>query len=356
MLIIGCDFHSRFQQVAYFDPSTKQSGRARLDHGSGEAERFYAALPEPARVGIEATGRAVWFERLLNRYGHELWVGDAARIRASEVRKQKTDRRDAELLLKLLREDRFPRIWLPSAEERDRRQLVLHRHRLVRLRATVKNQLQSLAMNEGMQRGKRLWSQTGREQLRQLPLPTWASRRRGDLLTVLRQLDQCIVPLDEAVATMADQDAVMRRLTTHPGVGPVVAAAFVLTLGDVHRFARSKQVVSYLGLAPSEHSSAGHQRLGHISRQGNRLTRSLLVEAAHIAARSDPDWKRQYVRLAMKKSRSVAAVAIARKLATRLWWMWKLGPDAPPLVGAPVVESGSHAEQPVTDPGAATTP
>ncbi len=343
MLIIGCDFHSRFQQVAYLDPSTGHRGNVRLEHGTGDAERFYAALPAGTRVGIEATGRVAWFERLLSRLGHELWVGDAARIRASEVRQQKTDRRDAELLLRLLLEDRFPRIWVPSEAERDRRQLVLHRHRLVRLRVQVKNQLQALALNEGVQQGRQLWSQSGREQLRQLRLTGWSARRRDDLLRLLEQVEAAILPLDEALRQQAGQDVVMSRLMTHPGVGPVVAASFALTLGDVHRFATSKQLVSYLGLAPREHSSAGRQKLGHISKQGNSLLRSLLVEAAHLAARSDPAWKRQYVRLAMKKSRSVAVVAIARKLAVRLWWMWKLGLDYPQIL-RPMPESGSHAE------------
>jgi transposase len=339
MLIIGCDFHPSFQQIAFVDQATGEVREARLTHADGEAERFYLGLNVPARVGIEATGRAAWFERLLFRLGHELWVGDAARIRAAEVRKQKTDRRDAALLLRLLREDRFPRIWVPTAEERDRRQLVLHRHGLVQLRTRVKNRLQSLAINEGMHRGGRLWSAAGREQLRQIDLLPWTGQRRNDLLEMLEEFDGRIAPLDDAVRQQAEADPAMRRLMTHPGVGPVVASAFVLTVGDPLRFRTSKQLVSYLGLAPTEYSSAGHQRLGHISKQGNSLMRSLLVEGAHVAVRFDAGWKRQYVRLAMKKSRALAITALARKLAVRLWWMWKLGLDY-----ECVVASGSHAE------------
>ncbi|HEX6880075.1 MAG TPA: IS110 family transposase [Terriglobales bacterium] len=339
MMIIGCDFHASFQQIAFLNTETGEQGGARLVHGTGEAEQFYRGLSSRARIGLEATGRAVWFERLLFRLGHELWVGDAARIRAAEVRKQKTDRRDAELLLRLLIEDRFPRIWVPSEAERDRRQLVLHRHRLVQLRTKVKNQLQAVALNEGIQRGRRLWSEAGREQLRSLDLLPWTGLRRDDLLEVLAEFDARIAPLDHAVRQQAEQDPVMRQLMTHPGVGPVAASAFVLTLGDPLRFSVSKQVVSYLGLAPSEHSSGEHRRLGRISKQGNSFLRSLLVEAAHIAVRYDPAWKRQYLRLAMKKNRQVAVVAIARKLAIRLWWMWKMGLDY-----AAMAESGSHAE------------
>ena len=108
-------------------------------------------------------------------------------------------------------------------------------------------------------------------------------------------------------------------------MGPVVGLLYVLTILDPTRFHTSRQVASYLGLIPSERSSGEQQRLGHLSKQGNAVLRGLLVEAAHIAVRCDAEWRRQYVRLAMKKNRSIAAVAIARKLAVRLWWMWKLG-------------------------------
>ena len=93
MHLIGCDFHTRFQQIAMVDSVTGEILNRRLDHGTGEAQQFYAALPAPARIGMEATGRTNWFERMLAEQGHELWVGDAAQIRAGVVRKQKIDRR-----------------------------------------------------------------------------------------------------------------------------------------------------------------------------------------------------------------------------------------------------------------------
>jgi len=129
MLIIGVDFHSRFQQIAMVDTETGELVERRLDHSNGEAEKFYAELQRPARVGMEATGYAQWFERMLAKLGHDLWVGDAAEIRAAMVRKQKTDVRDALHILDLLLANRFPRIWIPSAAERDVRQLLRHRHK-----------------------------------------------------------------------------------------------------------------------------------------------------------------------------------------------------------------------------------
>ena len=169
MFIIGGDFYTRFQQIAMADSPTGEIIERRLEHESGEARKFYGALPSCARVGMEATGHAHWFERMLAEQGHELWVGDAAQIRAGIVRKQKTDPRDAYHILKMLLENRFPRIWIPSPAERDLRQLLQHRVRLVRFRTSVMNQLHALAMGQGLCRRKKLWTTVGRRELEGLP-------------------------------------------------------------------------------------------------------------------------------------------------------------------------------------------
>jgi hypothetical protein len=137
MMIIGCDFHTRYQQIAMMDQATGELTEQRLEHESGEAQAFYRSLPKPVRVGIEATGPIQWFQSLLAELGHELWIGDSAQIRASAVRQQKTDQRDAALILDLLLTNRFPRIWVPSPAERDIRQLLWHRHKLVRMRTMI---------------------------------------------------------------------------------------------------------------------------------------------------------------------------------------------------------------------------
>jgi transposase len=342
MKIIGCDFHPSYQQIAMLDQDTGALLETALRHqDQQEVRNFYAGLQGPVRVGIEASGQSQWFERLLSELGHQVWIGDAAKIRASCERKQKTDRRDAELLLKLLVENRFPRIWVPTPEQRDARQLLLHRHKLVRIRTQVKNQLQALALNQGVQRKGKLWSAAGRMQLEAMPLLPWASRRRTELLLLHDQLEAAIGELDRAVSEQAQERPAVRRLMTHPGVGPITAMAFVLTLGPAQRFGRGKQVASYLGLIPSEHSSGeARQRLGHISKQGNPFMRGLLVEAAQSAVRHEPEMRRQYQRLAQRKCRALAKVAMARKLAVRLYWMLRADVDYAQLI------QGSHAGQP----------
>jgi transposase len=246
MKIIGCDFHPSFQQIAMVDTETGEQTERRVT--LAEAPAFYRGLAGPVRVGMEACGNTLWFERLLAELGHELWLGDAGRIRATEVRKQKTDRRDAELLLRLMLENRFPRLWIPSLAQRDLRQLLMHRHKLVGMRRQVKNQLQHLALNQGVQQKRKLWTQAGRKLLEELPLKGWTARRREELLKLLDGLDRSIGELDDAVKQAAEKDPVAQLLDGHPGVGPITALAFALTIGDIHRFAHSRQLVSYLGI------------------------------------------------------------------------------------------------------------
>ena len=251
MHIVGCDFHPGWQQVAILDTETGEIQEHKLENRSGEAEGFYKRLSAPALIGLEASGNSQWFEDLLQDLGHEVWVGDAAQIRASYVRKQKKDRRDAVHILKLLLENRFPCLWRPDAQQRDLRQLLIHRHKLVVIRVRVKNGLHHLMLNRGMQLKRKLWSQAGQRVLRELPLEGWATQRRRDLLQLLASLDEQIKTLDEAVEQAAKENPQAALLMTQPGVGPITALAFVLTLGDVRRFRRGKQVASYLGLIPS---------------------------------------------------------------------------------------------------------
>jgi transposase len=189
MLIIGCDYHPGFQQMALVDTETGECGERRLTHRK-EAEDFYDTLRErKVRVGMEASGHARWFERWLDGLQFELWIGDAAEIRTKRVRKQKTDRQDAQLLLRLMVEDRFPRIWVADAANRDLRQLLWHRHRLVQMRTRIMNQLHVVALNEGVRRKKALWRPAGRNELESLNLGTMGEATAARPARVTRPAD-----------------------------------------------------------------------------------------------------------------------------------------------------------------------
>ena len=304
MIIVGCDYHPGFQQIAFVDTDTGELQERRLQHRE-EAEKFYRDLATQGmkvRVGMEASRHARWFERLLGEL-HD-----------------------------------FPRIWVPRWENRDLRQLLWHRHRMVQARTRIMNQLQGVALNEGLRCKKRLWRESGREQLEAFRLARWASRRRKDLLELLDRLTPTIAELTRAIEQEVEKCPAAQRLQTHPGVGPLTALAFVLIIGRAERFQCGKQIASYLGLVPLEKSSGNQRRLGHITKQGSSLLRFLLVEAAQVTARSLPEWRSKYYHLTMRRGRKIAKVAMARKLSVRLYWMMRKEWDYGQLT-----KFGSHA-------------
>jgi transposase len=338
MIIIGCDFHTRMQQIAMINTETGELTERQLEHEGEQARSFYADLKEPALVGIESTGYTRWFAEMLSELGHELVVGDAAKIRATETRKQKHDRRDAEHILNLLVKGDFPRLWLPSAEERDVRVLIEHRHQLVQLRTRAMNGLQAVALNYGLRLRRRLWTKAGEQKLQKLPLREGPARRRADLLKLIVQLNAWVKELDQRIAEEVTRRPDAQLLLTHPGVGDLTALTTVLVLGPVERFPGTGQVTSYVGMIPEEESSARRQRFGHLTKQGNRLLRFLLVEAAQTACRYDAGLQRTYRRLVFRKGMAIAKVAVARKLLIRLYIMLRDKIDY-----AEFCRRGSHA-------------
>jgi transposase len=321
MILVGCDLHSRKQQVAALDTDTGEVLEQELAHTGDAVEQFYRALPRPVTVGIETTGYTLWFHTLMQQLGHTLRIGEAAKIRAMVVRKTKTDRRDARHLLGLLKDDRFPSVWIPDPATRDLRALVTHRARLVRMRTMVKNGLQAIALNARVALGPSLWTQRGLAQLQALPLPIHTAWRRAESLELLTWLTTRINGLDARIEEAAAANPGARLLLTHPGVGPLTALSTVLVLGPVTRFPSSKHVVSYVGLAPAVDASADKYRLGKITKQGNALLRWVLGQAAPLAARMDAELKRRYFAILRRRGRPKAKVALARMLLVRLYIM-----------------------------------
>jgi transposase len=288
MQIIGCDLHARQQTVAMLDTITGEVVEKTLLHEGSNVREFYSTLSGPVRVGIEATGSMQWFVNLMEELGIKCQVGHPAKIRAAEPRKQKHDRRDADLILKLLVENRFPSIGLPSKELLDLRALLLHRHQWVRMRTRIQNALQAIALAHGLRRGPSLWSQAGQCTMASLPLAPHTAHRRSELQAMYVKFEAEIEKLNQRVAEQACERPGARLLLTHSGVGPVTALATEVFLGDPTRFADSKALASYVGIIPSEYSSGGRQRLGGLSKQGNPLLRFLWCEAAAHAVRPGP--------------------------------------------------------------------
>src|SRR6058998_1179785 len=224
MQIIGCDLHTRQQTLAMLDTTTGEVVEKVLVHEASNVRNFYSTLSGPVRVGIEATGSMQWFLNLMEELGIECQVGHPAKIRAAEPRKQKHDRRDADLILKLLVENRFPSIWLPSQELRDLRALLLHRHQWVRMRTRVQNALHAIAMAHGVRRGHTPWNREGQALLASLPLAPHTAHRRSELQALYQHLDAHVDRLGERVKHVADERPRATLLMTHAG-GAVTALA-----------------------------------------------------------------------------------------------------------------------------------
>jgi len=321
MRIIGCDLHARQQTLAMLETATGEVVKTTLKHEGNSVWEFYSSLPRPVRVGIEATGSMQWFVNLMEELGIDCLVGHPAEIRAAEPRKQKHDRRDADLLLSLLVEERFPAIWLPTKELLDLRALLRHRHQWVGLRVKIQNALQAIALANGLRRGSSLWTQAGQQAIASLPLSPHAAYRRNELQAMYVKFETEIEKLNQRVEQQARERLGARLLMTHPGVGPITALATEVFLGDPSRFAGSKELASYAGMIPGEYSSGKRQRLGGLTKQGNPLLRFLWSEAAIHAVRRDPELKQFYRRKLIQKGLGKARAAVARKLGIRMWIM-----------------------------------
>jgi len=222
-------------------------------------------------------------------------------------------------------------VHVPPPASQEVLRLLRHRHRLVRMRTALKNSLQALALSHRLRRGPGLFTRAGRAQLAALPLSEAEQWQRRDATELLDLLQQRTAAVDQELERRADGDARVARLRTHPGVGLLTALAVVHTLEPVTRFDRARRVAAYCGLDPREHSSGDTVRFGHISKQGNRLLRFLLLEAAHraVAPGQDDDLRRFFYHLARKKCAALAATAVARKLALRLYRMLREQIDYP---------------------------
>src|SRR5258708_25963527 len=324
MKIVGCDLHAKQQSIAMVETDTGEWIERALSHEGKAVAEFYAALEGPVVVGIEATGSMQWFLELLDELGIECRVGQPAKIRAAETRKQKHDRRDARLILDLLTmEDRFPAIWMPSTEQRDLRTLLRDRHQWVKIRSRLQPTVQAMALNHALRQGHARWSAAGQSALRALPLPPYTSQRRNELLRLYSQMEKRTQELDKEVEAQARQRPQARRLLTHPGVGPVTALATEVFLGDPKRFTTGNQVASYIGMIPCEHSSGKRQRLGEVNKDGDKWSRYCWTEATMHAVGKDPELKRFYRRKLIQKGMGKARIAAARKLGIRLWIMMR---------------------------------
>jgi transposase len=316
----GVDFHARQQLVAWCNTNDGEIWFIKLDHSRVEKVReFYSAFTGEVIVGLEALGYSQWFEDLLFELQIETRIGNPTEIRKRARCRQKTDRRDAELILDLLLKNEFPRIYRPNAESRAILQKLRHRHRLVQLRTKAINHLHSIAISAGLSIKSKLMTKEGRGKLNALLLSETHRQQREEWLTLVDHLTPIIEQIERELKPIAEEEPRVARLMTQPGIGLLTGLALIHTLGPIDRFANARKVTAYIGLDPVEDSSGDRKRIGSISKQGSRLVRYLLIEAAQTAARHDPDLKRFYQRVLQRRDKPRAKVAVARQLLVRAY-------------------------------------
>jgi len=317
IIYCGVDFHARQQTVCCLTTETGELSTYELKHeNKDELRKFYSQFHSPVVVGLEASGYSPWFEQLLEELGHEVWLGDAAEIRRRARRRQKNDRRDAELILELLIRGEFPRIHRPSPESREILRMLRY-HKLVKVRTIIKNSLQALAIQSGLSRQAKLFTRNGEQKLLEAMMSPVMSQQRQQWLELLKDLDQRIRETEGWLQQQALKDPRISLLRTHPGLGLLSSLAIVHTLEPVSRFPNQRRVAAYGGFDPMEHSSAEKKRYLGISKAGSRLLRFLLIEATQTAVKREPDLKRFYCRLEQRRGKPKAKVAAARKLLIR---------------------------------------
>jgi len=321
-IYIGVDFHARQQTVCSLKIEEGVINIHNLNHqDKDEVRTFYQQFSGRVIVGIEASGYSPWFEQLLEELGHEVWLGDAAEIRRRARWRQKNDRRDAELILDLLVHDEFPRLHRPSAQSREILRMLRYRQKLVKIRTMGKNSLQALALQSGLAKRSHLFTKAGQQELRAAAMSPAMQWQREQWFQLLAPLNERLLETMLWLKQQSQDDARIKLLRTHPGIGLLTSLCVVHTLSPVSRFRNQRKVAAYAGLEPMERSSAERKHFLGISKAGSRVLRYLLVEAAHTAVKKDDDLKRFYERLATRRGRPKAKTAAARKLLIRSFIM-----------------------------------
>jgi transposase len=323
MVHVGIDLDKRSSQIALLT-SDGEIAQRRLTNDAGTLTEFFGQLPPRTPIAIEASGTWWWLVDLLEHLGHRPVLSHPKQTKAIAAARLKNDRVDAERLALLLRGDLLPTVWIPPAALREARELVRHRIQLVWLRTIVRNRLGAMLARRNVHptSGKSWLTQRGQRELQHLPLTETASRIREDSTTLLPILDAQIRRLDAELTARWGGDPRVQRLMTIPGVGPFIAIVLVLEIGDLQRFANAKRLASYIGLTPRVRGSAGRVRAGHISKEGNRLLRWVLVLAATQASRRPGPLRAWFHAVKKRRGKHVARVALARRLAEIVFHVW----------------------------------
>jgi transposase len=317
---VGIDLHRRRSFVTAIDEQGEVSLRRRIVN---DPDAFLELLgdPEGTHVALEATYGWEWLADLLGDAGFELHLAHPLRTRAIAAARVKTDAVDATMLAQLLRAGLLPEAYIASRELRDVRELLRHRLTLVAMRSAIKNRVHAILARHGViHQHADLFGKAGREFLATIELRAAPRQRIDSLLALLDDFDREIDATAKEIDRQAKDDERVALLCQIHGVGRYTAMLIIAEIGDVRRFPTARHLCAWAGLTPTVRSSDGKARLGHISRQGSSILRWAVVEAAtHVSTRGGP-LREQFERIAKRRGRKVARVAVARQILTLCYY------------------------------------
>jgi transposase len=319
---VGIDLHKDVSQMAVLRES-KSPSQLRLANDVVTVERVLKKLPKGSKIALEAMGSWWWMVDLAQKTGHEVFLSHPKQTKAIASARLKSDKVDALMLAKLLKADLLPTVWIPPENQRHLRELLTHRARLVRQRTAVINELRAVYAKRNIDPQAKLGrvcpSVAGAEDL-----SGYGPRIVGEDVELLGFINRQIGGLDKELTKIALEDAQSKRLMTIPGVGPVSAVAVSCWIGEIARFSNAKKLASYFGLAPRVRQSAETQRHGHITKEGNRMVRSLVIQAALVHTRRGKGPSRKhYLGVLRRRGKQIARVAVANKMLGAIFHMMK---------------------------------
>jgi transposase len=318
---VGIDLHKRRSHIAALDDHGRKVLSRRVENDPATFLELLAEIDGESKVALEATYGWEWLADVLEEAGYELHLAHPLRTKAIASARVKTDSVDALTLAHLLRTDLLPEAYIAPRELRDLRDLLRHRVALTQMRSALKNRVHALIARQGIRHEHTdLFGKAGLEFLSELELREPPRRRLDSLLSLIADFDREIAATTLEIDQRARRDDRVDVLCQVRGVGPYTAMLVIAEIGDISRFRKARKLCAWAGLTPTVRSSDGKARLGHITRQGSRPLRWALVEAAQHSVRGGGPLRQDLERIAKRRGKNIAKVAVARKILTLCYY------------------------------------
>jgi transposase len=318
---VGIDLHRKRSHVAAVDERGGELFSRRIVNDPDTFVALLGELDGESKIALEATYGWEWLADLLEDHGYELHLAHPLRTKAIASARVKTDAVDARTLAHLLRADLLPEAYVAPRELRDLRDLLRQRVVLTHMRSALKNRVHALIARQGVQRAHvDLFGAAGRRFLDDLPLRPDPRARLGTLLRLIADFDREIDALAREIDRRAKHDPRVDVLRQIYGVGRYLGMLIVAEIGAIERFPSARHLCAWAGLTPTVRSSDARARLGHISGLGSKALRWALVEAAQKACQGGGPLRHDFERIAKRRGRKIAKVAVARKILTLCYY------------------------------------